>query len=293
MIPNGDFEIFSAVPNGVGQFSKCISWGNANSAMGTPDYLHELGYLNSTLPNSVFGTVEPYSGNAVMGFVAFENLGTNFREYLSIELSTSMYVGATYEVSFYITNGLKNQYMGASTDHVGVALSTNGLTQSGLDPLGVFPQLEINGELWDTTWRYVSFLYKADSAYTHLTIGNFFYDSLLSVTSQVNALKFGAYYFLDNVSVVPSDKNNLIFPNIFTPNGDGVNDVFTPIVLKEVISMNTTIFNRWGVKVFETNEKKVKWDGGSVANGTYYWVTKYLDDNGEYKTSNGYISLLR
>ena len=74
-------------------------------------------------------------------------------------------------------------------------------------------------------------------------------------------------------------------PNVFTPNGDGRNDVFTfhAINMGEI---NLTIFDRWGLKMFEgTDTGNIKWDGKNrgghtVTDGTYFYIIKAsgLDD---------------
>ena len=50
------------------------------------------------------------------------------------------------------------------------------------------------------------------------------------------------------------------FPNAFTPNGDGLNDVFRPGG-KDIIRYNMQIFNRWGALIFESGDFNVGWDG--------------------------------
>lgn len=51
-------------------------------------------------------------------------------------------------------------------------------------------------------------------------------------------------------------------PNVFTPNGDGINDLFIPIQpYRYVDSIELKIFNRWGEIVFETNDPDIKWSG--------------------------------
>ncbi len=51
-------------------------------------------------------------------------------------------------------------------------------------------------------------------------------------------------------------------PNVFTPNGDGVNDLFTPFLpYAGVESVDMVIYNRWGRKVFETTDPQINWDG--------------------------------
>jgi gliding motility-associated-like protein len=82
-------------------------------------------------------------------------------------------------------------------------------------------------------------------------------------------------------------------PNIFSPNGDGRNDIFyIPGICKgETVQMD--IFDRWGILMFSTEARKEGWDGRTTAGveaneGTYYFVVKLKDSN--YK---GFILLTR
>ena len=51
------------------------------------------------------------------------------------------------------------------------------------------------------------------------------------------------------------------FPNSFTPSGDGLNEVFKIETLAEFNDFKLLIFNRWGEKIFESNDKNKGWDG--------------------------------
>lgn len=89
----------------------------------------------------------------------------------------------------------------------------------------------------------------------------------------------------------------LKIPNIFTPNGDGINDYFEigygeeghPINDLSVYfqSNKLTIFNRWGRIVYESNDYKNDWDGGKLPDGTYFYVLecKGTTQNYRYKGS--------
>jgi gliding motility-associated-like protein len=67
-------------------------------------------------------------------------------------------------------------------------------------------------------------------------------------------------------------------PNIFTPGGDGFNDLLVPGANKYVESVDVKIYNRWGILLFETNDPQVNWDGtysitgAEVPDGVYYYT---------------------
>jgi len=67
-------------------------------------------------------------------------------------------------------------------------------------------------------------------------------------------------------------------PNVFTPNGDGVNDLFKPFPYKFVEKIDLTIYNRWGNEVFKTTDPDINWNGldfeshKPVSDGVYYYV---------------------
>lgn len=82
-------------------------------------------------------------------------------------------------------------------------------------------------------------------------------------------------------------------PNVFSPNGDGVNDLFEPKLSKGIVSVNTVIYNRWGNKMFETNDPLIKWKAEDVSNGVYFWFVNYTDINGIENSLNGYVTVMR
>ncbi len=107
--------------------------------------------------------------------------------------------------------------------------------------------------------------------------------------------------FTDSVFVelneVTCSKENIFIPNAFTPNGDGINDLFIPrssIILK---SMKLIIIDRWGNQVFESTDITVGWDGNykgqpaTVDSYGYYFVGEC--SQGEKITIKGNVSLLR
>ncbi|MEN8228763.1 MAG: gliding motility-associated C-terminal domain-containing protein [Bacteroidota bacterium] len=72
--------------------------------------------------------------------------------------------------------------------------------------------------------------------------------------------------------------SNYVLPNVFSPNGDGINDIYRPLRTSYIERVDMKIFNRWGLQVFETEDPDINWDGkitGTdklVAPGVYYYI---------------------
>ncbi len=102
----------------------------------------------------------------------------------------------------------------------------------------------------------------------------------------------------------PTEAFSYTLPNVFTPNGDGYNDVFEPKVTGAdlIVSAKMVIFNRWGNILCDTDDPLIQWDGKSkqtkmdCPSGTYFYVTDitYVDTTGE-KTLHlqGSITIVR
>ena len=100
-------------------------------------------------------------------------------------------------------------------------------------------------------------------------------------------------------NVVINDELLLYVPNSFTPNGDGVNDVFLPIVNGEdPLKYDLLIFNRWGELIFEEQHSSQGWDGyhnGVIAqDGVYVWKINCKEvSGGEHHEYIGHVTLLK
>lgn len=91
-----------------------------------------------------------------------------------------------------------------------------------------------------------------------------------------------------------------MFPNAFTPNGDGANDVFRPIYPCEVVASRLRIYSRWGEKIFETNNPNQGWDGKynnlDAPSDVYIWQVEYEAIRAGQQstfTQSGDVTLLR
>jgi len=81
------------------------------------------------------------------------------------------------------------------------------------------------------------------------------------------------------------------FPSAITINGDGRNDIFKSYEKQWIEKLQLKIFNRWGEKVFETNDKNFEWSPG--VSGTYVYQLSIKDINRKFHYLKGTIEVLR
>jgi gliding motility-associated-like protein len=100
--------------------------------------------------------------------------------------------------------------------------------------------------------------------------------------------------FSANICVL--DTITLFIPNAFSPNGDGVNDVFR-LQTTSLSEANIEIYNRWGEKVFATDNSREGWDGyygGRLCPTDFYmYVVKYKGKKTPWRYQKGYFYLTR
>jgi gliding motility-associated-like protein len=101
-------------------------------------------------------------------------------------------------------------------------------------------------------------------------------------------------------SVVESnDLVRLTVPNGFTPNGDGLNDIFLPVVSNadQIKFYRFEVYNRWGQLVFESTKPGEGWDGkynGKQAQfGVYNWSVRFEVPENDPVNANGHVTLVK
>jgi len=117
-----------------------------------------------------------------------------------------------------------------------------------------------------------------------------------TITYTVSVVDSNGCVATDQVNVVVNFDNVIFVPNIFSPNGDGSNDVLY-VRGKGIANFNFIIYDRWGEKVFETNDLNTGWDGtfrGKAMNKAvfvYYLQATFIDGN--KAKQKGDITLIR
>ena len=113
----------------------------------------------------------------------------------------------------------------------------------------------------------------------------------LSVTNRFNCRA------TDSVLINAKPCCDVYFPNAFTPNNDGRNDLFRPITTGTHEVTAFRVQNRWGQTVFTTGNEQQGWDGSFNGKpqdiGTYFFFMKYKCSNGEYYEEKGEVMLVR
>ncbi len=110
----------------------------------------------------------------------------------------------------------------------------------------------------------------------------------------------GLYHFINTnangcadtvlVNVIAPDMG---IPNIFTPNGDGKNDTFHIRDLESYQGSQLLIFNRWGNEVYHSDNYLNNWDGGNLAEGTYYYLLNRRERSGAITPIKGWVFIKR
>ncbi|MBW4890231.1 gliding motility-associated C-terminal domain-containing protein [Mucilaginibacter sp. HMF5004] len=107
-----------------------------------------------------------------------------------------------------------------------------------------------------------------------------------------------AYGYYTNVATITITQTlvagALRVPNLFTPNGDGINDVFEIRGLEQYYANELIIVNRWGNEVYHSTHYQNNWTGGGLNEGTYFYTIKVMRTaTTETETYKGYVTLSR
>ena len=100
------------------------------------------------------------------------------------------------------------------------------------------------------------------------------------------------------VEIAPCLESAAYIPNSFTPNGDGINEVWFP-VFTGVTAAHTIIVNRWGEVVFESEDLEPKWIGNMlggeyyVPDGVYVYRIEAHFNDVESEVFQGHITIIR
>ncbi len=107
MVLNPGFEDYRACPKKLSLFKTHLKYWTSGTH-GTSDYFHRCSSKKVKIPNNFAGKQEPKEGEAYAGIYTYANqrkygVSKDYREYISGELSDTLYAGEKYNISFYIS----------------------------------------------------------------------------------------------------------------------------------------------------------------------------------------------
>lgn len=211
---------------------------------------------------------------------------------------------AMVDLSIVKTTALKPTSTGEEFDYtiavknIGANLATHVLATDIL-PYGI--------SYLSTLTNYGTASYVSTSRTVNWEIGDLAVGATITLTIKVKSDKVGVIIntatvssraqdinLADNSSTVNKQILDLHIPNLFTPNGDGVNETFEIRGIEAFTENEMVIVNRWGNEVFKQSNYRNSWTGEGLNEGTYYYVFRVKETAGsKWKVFKGYITLVR
>ena len=302
LVPNPSFEIHDSCPDNLTFIKYASPWFAPSD--GTSDYFNECDI--NMAPLNQIGYQYARTGNAYAGLL-YLNLGSydTYFEYISVKLLQTLKKSKKYTIKLFVSSAdsIVYRYDGkrstlSALASIGCLLSSNLPQWNGFgSPHSSSAESDSTVLLNDSVgWQQVNMSYCAKGDEQYLTIGFFRTKNNIKYHNLDSDGAVEAYYYIDDVSLTEYGD---CFPEklatIFTPNGDGINDVFY-IDTNAAEKINIQIFNRWGNLVFESTNKTL-WDGNNnngtpFSEGVYYYIVSFINE-GEQKNYKGFIQLVR
>lgn len=308
-IPNADFVSYSVCPTSYSQTANCTDWYQPTG--GTSDYFNACAAGTDVhVPTNFIGD-QTSSSSAYLGLVCYlrrHGSYDDYREYIGTSFAP-LTVGKKYDITVYTSLADSSK---AAVNGLGIFFTTYRIQTAAYSIYPATPQIDFSnyGLITDkVNWVKLTGSFIADSAYTNLAIGNFKPPANLTIAynnDPTGAIKDTvAYYYIGSIQVAdstgilpPADTTKYVFPSAFTPNGDTHNDAFRIIGLSTNYNgaYEFSVYNRWGTRVFFTNDAKAGWDG--IFNdlpaelGVYFYMASFTV-NGKHHLLKGDVTLVR
>ncbi|MFK8038772.1 MAG: gliding motility-associated C-terminal domain-containing protein [Crocinitomicaceae bacterium] len=109
---------------------------------------------------------------------------------------------------------------------------------------------------------------------------------------------FHIFLLCFSISSISYSQDLAVIPNVFTPNNDGINDVFKIRAFSNVETLSVSIFNRYGAIVYRYFGLNGTWDGrthagGECSDGTYFVVIEFTLTDGSKSLQDQPVQILR
>ncbi len=142
--------------------------------------------------------------------------------------------------------------------------------------------------------------YDENTQYTFTESGAHYLELWATFTQDNDTIAYADTYWSAEATplVVSISESKLEMPNAFSPNGDGINDIYkAKSGYQSLVEFHAYIFNRWGQKLYEWSDPAGGWDGKykgkDVAQGVYYVLVKAKGADGRSFNIKRDVNLLR
>ncbi len=288
LLVNPDFEDYITCPDGIDQFNRCYGW--TTPTLGTSDYYNSCSSSPfATVPANNMGPLAAYNGVGYAGIyfhLAMSDPYLSGAEYIQGQTNTPLEAGKTYKLAMKVSLPASS---GVAVDEFGAYFSSTPFFDSIPLQLEFTPQCVFFNPNFYTTvgnWMHAETTFIAQGGEQYLTIGTFKKTTIQNVLP-VNSNNPASYMFIDGIKLTeyiegeeeeeenPLPAETFLIPNIFTPNGDGTNDLWKP----KLIGFETytvSILNRWGNLIYEGDADGFSWngqttDGKPYSDGVYFY----------------------
>ena len=266
LVPNSGFEIdTTCIYLGYGGINVGDMRPWESPSYGTPDPYDTC----ANAPFNILGYETPHSGKGYVGILMYDLLEE--REYLQVELDSSLVFNKNYCVSFYVSLADSVKF---GNNNIGMYFSNSHIYSASSNPLSYMPQINDTNVISDKVgWTNITGNYHATGGERYIIIGNFFSNLLTSTVSLSGHYQY-SYYFIDDISVVDctgegvnevthEEKIN-IYPN---PSEGVFNVSIAGVKIKEI-----RVFNVLGCEILKQvqNDQNTTIDMSNEAKGMYF-----------------------
>jgi hypothetical protein len=284
LVPNPGFEVQTSCPL-VSEIDKAVPWNTASNA--TPDLFNTTCPTQNTSGNSGIGSSGVYIQNSL----------TNYREYIKVELDSTLIANNTYCVEFYV-KAVPFKY---TSDDIGLAFSSTEPSYNQSTNINITPDVINQTGVIANSWTKVEGEYLANGGEKWITIGNFNDDSNVTAEILNSSSNFESIYFnIDDVSITvcnTSDTTTTPIDTTITPIDTITNVGIQRLSLDEVIVFpnpfnnflnieahqmisSVSVFNVFGQLVLlknEVNNNSIQIELVDCKKGAYVLILNFAD----------------
>lgn len=262
LVPNPSFEEYLDCPEFFDSAIPFHDWV-ANWTVptwGTPDYFNECSIIEPInsgvdVPSNCIGyqlahTGQGYAGFSTRGSCINDPNGTEYREYLQVELENPLITDSLYTISFFVSVA---DSCSCYTNNIGLCFTNAPIMSETNVSLDLIPVMNNQQDLLSSTsqWVEISTSYVADGTENFLVVGNFNNDINSPVEYRLDLAYDWSYIFIDDVSVVMNSSVNV--QNLWNPE-DNLLEVFCSHSNTIVIKADKELES---IQIFQSNGKIV------------------------------------